>query len=164
MEDTKPNLLQPDMQMLIAGIIPNARHFDSRFDLLQVQIDGLKHGQMDMKENLKTGQIEMKERLEAGQIEMKERITGLEKSVDRRFEQVDKRFEQVDKRFEQVDKRFEQVDKRLGQIVDSLDRLGDKLDRRDENQRHFTIKMFSIAITLFMIGISGAFLKAFGII
>ena len=157
MEDTKPNLLQPDMQMLIAGIIPNARHFDSRFDLLQVQIDGLKHGQMDMKENLKTGQIEMKERLEAGQIEMKERITGLEKSVDRRFEQVDKRFEQVDKR-------FEQVDKRLGQIVDSLDRLGDKLDRRDENQRHFTIKMFSIAITLFMIGISGAFLKAFGII
>ena len=77
---------------------------------------------------------------------------------------VDKRFEQVDKRFEQVDKRFEQVDKRFEQIIASIDRLGDKLDHRDENQRAFTLRMFTIAISISILGALGAFLKSFGVI
>jgi hypothetical protein len=51
-----------------------------------------------------------------------------------------------------VDKRFEQVDKRFDQIVVSLDRLTEKLDHRDEKLRGFTIRMFSIAITLSLLG------------
>jgi methyl-accepting chemotaxis protein len=103
-------------------------------------------------------------------------------AVDKRFEQVekrferidaeirdfkaavDKRFEQVDKKFEQVDKRFEQIEKRLDQIVASIDRLADKLDQRDERQRNFTIKMFSIAISISFLGVLGVLLKIVGVI
>ena len=121
-------MIPNDMQMLIAGIMPNTRYFDSRFDLLQVQIDGLKNNQT----------------------EIKERINRFEQSVDKRFEQVDKRFEQVDKRFEQ--------------IITSIDKLGDKLEHRDDNQRSFTLRMFTIAISISVIGVLGAFLKSFGLI
>ena len=69
----------------------------------------------------------------------------------------------VDKRFEQVDKRFEQVDKRFEQIIASIDRLGDKLEHRDENQRSFTLRMFTIAISISIIGVLGAFLKSLGV-
>ena len=57
---------------------------------------------------------------------------------------VDRRFENVDKRFEQIDKRFEQVDKRFDQVIASIERLTDKLDYRDEKQRGFTLRMFTI--------------------
>ena len=81
---------------------------------------------------------------------------------------VDKRFGEMksdmDKRFEQVDKRFEQVDKRFEQIIASIDRLGDKLDHRDEKQRYFTLRMFTIAISISILGALGAFLKSLGVI
>lgn len=70
----------------------------------------------------------------------------------------------VDKRFEQVDKRFEQVDKRFEQVIASIERLGDKLDYRDEKQRGFTLRMFTIAIGISILGALGAFLKSMGII
>ena len=81
---------------------------------------------------------------------------------------VDKRFgdmkSDMDKRFEQVDKRFEQVDKRFEQIISSIDRLGDKLDHRDEKQRYFTLQMFTVAISISILGALGAFLKSLGVI
>ena len=39
-----------DFQALIAGFFPNAKHFDSRFDLLQVQIDESRRNQEQIKE------------------------------------------------------------------------------------------------------------------
>ncbi|WDN89786.1 hypothetical protein BuS5_02754 [Desulfosarcina sp. BuS5] len=81
---------------------------------------------------------------------------------------IDKRFEQVDKRFDDMksdmDKCFEQGDKRFEQIIASIDRLGDKLDHRDEKQRYFTLRMFTIAISISILGVLGAFLKSLGII
>ena len=81
---------------------------------------------------------------------------------------VDKRFDSaksdMDRRFEQVDKRFEQVDKRFEQVIASIDRLGDKLEYRDEKQRAFTLKMFTIAIGISILGALGAFLKSLGVI
>ena len=65
--------LSKDFQAIITGIFPNTKYFDSRFDLLQVQIDELRRGQETLKNDM-----------------------------DFRFGQVDKGFEQVDKRFEQV--------------------------------------------------------------
>jgi len=62
-----------------------------------------------------------------------------------------------------VDKRFEQVDKRFEQIIASIDRLGDKLEHRDENQRSFTLRMFTIAIGISVIGALGTFLKSLGV-
>jgi len=70
----------------------------------------------------------------------------------------------MNRRFEEVNKRFEQVDKRLEQIIASIDRLGDKLDQRDLHQRNFTIRMFTIAITLSFLGVLGVLMKIFGIV
>jgi chromosome segregation ATPase len=126
------------MDVLVANIIPTSKYFEVRFDHMQEQIDDLK---VDLKD-----------------------FRG---DVDKRFDNIktdmDKRFEQVDKRFEQVDKRFEQVDKRLEQIIASIDRLGDKLENRDESQRSFTLRMFTIAIGISVIGALGTFLKSLGV-
>jgi len=130
------------VDLLVANIIPTTKYFESRFDFLQHQINELKEGQKHLEDS-------MNRRFE---------------EVNKRFEQVDKRFEQVDKRFEQVDKRFEQVEKRLEQIIASIDRLGDKLDQRDLHQRNFTIRMFTIAITLSFLGVLGVLMKIFGIV
>ena len=74
----------------------------------------------------------------------------------------------VDKRFDDMksdmDNRFEQVDKRFEQIIASIDRLGDKLDHRDEKQRYFTLRMFTVAISISILGALGAFLKSLGVI
>jgi len=134
-EQTSLTLDQKTVDVLVAHIIPTSKYFEARFDHMQGQIDGLKD---DLKE-----------------------FRG---DVDRRFEQVDNRFEQVDKRFEQVDRRFEQVDRRFEQVIASIERLADKLDYRDERQRGFTLRMFSIAIGISILGVLGAFLKSLGII
>ena len=137
------------MDVLVANIIPTSKYFEVRFDHMQEQIDDLK---VDLKD-----------------------FRG---DMDKRFEQVDKRFDatkadmdkhfdaakaDMDDRFEQVDKRFEQVDKRFEQIIASIDRLGDKLEHRDEKQRGFTLRMFTIAISISIIGVLGAFLKSLGV-
>ena len=82
---------------------------------------------------------------------MEERINGLKDDLKDFRGDVDKRFEGVDKRFEQVDKRFEQV-------IASIDRLADTLDYRDEKLRGFTLRMFTIAITIPRKVINGDFL------
>jgi len=127
------------MDVLVANIIPTSKYFEARFDHMQAQIDDLKGDLKDFRSD-----------------------------VDKRFDSaksdIDKRFEQVDKRFEQVDKRFEQVDKRFEQVIASIDRLGDKLEYRDEKQRAFTLKMFTIAIGISILGALGAFLKSLGVI
>ena len=42
-EKEDKEIFPKEIQTLIAGIFPNTRYFDARFDLLQVQIDELKH-------------------------------------------------------------------------------------------------------------------------
>ena len=98
---------------------------------------------------------------------MQEQIDDLKVDLKDFRGDMDKRFDNIktdmDKRFEQVDRRFEQVDKRFEQIIASIDRLGDKLEHRDENQRSFTLRMFTIAISISIIGVLGAFLKSLGV-
>ena len=170
-EESTSVALTKGMEMMIAGFIPNTRYFDSRFDLLQVQVDLLQKGQSEVKSQIVRLEDQVERRFERSD----EILKGFKSDVDKRFEQVDKRFEKsdqnlndfkilVDKRFEQVDKRFEQIDKRFEQIVVSIDRLTEKLDHRDERLRGFTIRMFTIAITLSFLGALGAMLKVIGII
>ena len=159
-------LRQQTVDLLVANVIPTTKYFESRFDFLQHQINQLGEGQKRFEET-------MNRRFEQTHTEIKEFKADVDKrfeqvdkrfeQVDKRFEQVDKRFEQVDKRFEQVDKRFEQVDKRFEQIIASLDRLSDKLDRRDVEQRHFTIRMFTVAISISFLGVLGVLLKMVGV-
>lgn len=143
--DEEVSLKSQTIDLLVANVIPTTKYFESRFDFLQHQIHDLRDGQKRLEEN-------MNQRFEQVNGEIKDFKSS-----------VDKRFEQVDKRFEQVDKRFEQVDKRLEQIIASIDRLSDKLDRRDLDQRHFTLRMFTIAISISFLGVLGALLKIVGI-
>ena len=62
-----------------------------------------------------------------------------------------------------VGKRFDSVDKRFEQMIASIDRLTDKLDYRDEKQRSFTLRMFTISISISVAGVLGVFLKIFGV-
>ena len=99
---------------------------------------------------------------------MEEQMDGLRGDLKDFRGDVDRRFDTIkadmDKRFEQVDKRFDQVDRRFEQIIASIDKLGDKLEHRDEQQRAFTIRMFTIAIGISILGVLGAFLKSLGVI
>ena len=191
--------LTSDIQMLIAGHIPNTKYFDSRFDHLQFQSDELRRNQEFFREQARDLKLDMDRKFsdvdkhfDTSRQDMLERFTQVDKrfeQVDKRFEQVDKRFEQVDKRFEQVDKRFEQVDKRfdefrkdmkerfeqvdkrfeqvdkcLERIIVSIDNLGSKLDKRDEQHKSFTLRMFSLAITISLCGVLGVFFKSLGMI
>jgi len=95
------------------------------------------------------------------------RFDHMQDQIDRMNGDIKDFRSDVDKKFDTVkadmDQRFRQVDKRLEQIVASIDRLGDKLDYRDEKQRSFTIRMFTIAIGISILGALGAFLKSLGL-
>jgi len=124
------------MDVLVANIIPTSKYFEIRFDHMQSQIDDINH-------NLK----------------------DFHRDVDKRFDEskadINKRFDEAKA---DVNKRFEQVDKRFEQVIASIDRIGDKLDYRDEKQRSFTLRMFTIAIGISILGALGAFLKSLGVI
>jgi phage shock protein A len=155
-EESTSLALTKGMEMMIAGFIPNTRYFDSRFDLLQVQVDLLQKGQSEVKSQI----IRLEDQVERRFERSDEILKGFKSDIDKRLEQVDKRFEQVDKRFEQVDGRFsslkadmdkrsEQVDKRFQQVDDKLDKILDRIDRRiDEGLREtrvLSMRMFTFA-------------------
>ena len=131
------------MDVLVANIIPTSKYFEVRFDHMQSQMDDFRGDLKDFR-----GDVD-------------KRFDTMKSDVDKRFDDMKS---DMDKRFEQVDKRFEQVDKRFEQIIASIDRLGDKLDHRDEKQRYFTMRMFTIAISISILGALGAFLKSLGVI
>ena len=146
------------MDVLVANIIPTSRYFEVRFDHMQSQIDGIKDDIKDFHGNVD------------------KRFDEIKADVNKRFDEtkadINKRFDEakvdVNKRFDEakvdVDRRFEQVDKRFEQVIASIDRIGDKLDYRDEKQRSFTLRMFTIAIGISILGVLGAFLKSLGVI
>ena len=142
------------LDVLVANIIPTSRYFEVRFDHMQSQIDGINN-------NIKDFRGDVDKRFDEAKVD-----------VNKRFEQVERRFDETkadfNKRFDEakvdVDKRFEQVDKRFEQVIASIDRLGDKLEYRDEKQRFFTLRMFTIAIGISILGVLGAFLKSLGVI
>jgi len=98
---------------------------------------------------------------------MQDQIDGLKDDLRDFRDDVDRRFDGIksdmDQRLSQVDKRFEQIDKRFDQVIASIERLSDKLDYRDEKQRGFTLRMFSIAIAISILGALGTFLKSLGL-
>jgi len=77
-------LLQ-DFQALIAGFFPNTKYFDSRFDLLQVQIDESRRNQEQIKDQLK----------------------DFKGDTDKRFDQVDHRFQRLE---DKIDNLIERID------------------------------------------------------
>ena len=137
-QGTEQQLLPKDFQTIIAGIFPNTRYFDSRFDLIQVQIDELRRGQDSIKEEMKFRFADVDRRFG----EMDRRFVEMGRSVDEFKVDVGKRFELVDKRFEQVDKRFEQVDKRIDEFKQSVDRRFEQADKRIDEFKRSVDKRF----------------------
>ena len=167
-EESTSVALSKGMEMMIAGFIPNTRYFDSRFDLLQVQVDLLQKGQSEVKSQI----IRLEDQVERRFERSDEILKGFKSDVDKRLEQVDKRFEQVDGRFSSLkadmDKRSEQVDKRFQQVDDKLDKILERIDRRiDEGLRENRVqsmRMFTFAMTfsaISMIGLVGKMMKLF---
>jgi chromosome segregation ATPase len=149
-----------ESQMLFSNLLPNMNYFESRFEIMQNNYDEVRRNQDNFKDQLRDLKTDMDRRFFETREDMKERFA----QVDKRFEQVDKRFEQVDKRFEQVDKRFEQVDKRLEQILSSIEKIGEKMDHRDDRQRKFTLRMFSIAMSFTGLSVLGVLIKVLNVI
>ena len=143
-EKTNPSIIES--QMLFSNMLPNMSYFESRFEIMQNNYEEVRRNQDIFREQLRDMKTDMDRRFIETHNDMKER------------------FAQVDKRFEQVDKRFEQVDKRLDQIISSIEKLGDKMDNRDERQRKFTLRMFSISISITGISVLGVLIKVLNII
>jgi len=146
------------MDVLVANIIPTSKYFEVRFDHMQEQIDGLRGDLKDFRSNVD-------KRFDSVKSDMDKRFDSVKSDMDSRFDAIkldmDSRFDAVKS---DMDKRFEQVDKRFEQVIASIDRLGDKLEHRDEKQRAFTLRMFTIAISISILGVLGAFLKSLGVI
>ena len=118
--------LPQDFQALIAGFFPNTKYFDSRFDLLQVQIDELRRNQ---------GQI-------------KEQVKDFKDDTDKRFEQVDKSFEQVDHRFQRLEDKIDNLIERIDVKVD-----GGLKENRNLTIKLFTFALsFSLIAVIGMFG------------
>ncbi|RUM46273.1 MAG: hypothetical protein DSY80_02445, partial [Desulfocapsa sp.] len=133
---------QETLDILVANIIPTSKYFEARFDHLENRVERIQSDLISFRSDIDKN------------------ISGLESSIGR---DINGLRGDVDKRFEQVDKRFEQVDKRFEQMILSIDKLTDKLENRDELQRHFTLRMFTISITISILGATGAFLKALSV-
>lgn len=181
---TEITLNEKGMEVLVAKFIPTSQYFERSFEILQRQIDGLRDGQKDLKDDIGRRFVQMENRFEQvdrqinelrdGQKDFKndmdKRFGVVDKrfeQVEKRFEQVDKRFEQVDKRFEQVDKRFEQVDKRFDQVNVKLDtiieRLDVKIDAGLRENRAMSIRLFSFAMVFSAISMAGLLAKMTGL-
>ena len=87
---TEVTLNEKSLEILVAKFIPTSQYFERSFEVLQIQIDGLREGQKELKADM-----------------------------DRRFEQVDKRFEQIDKRFDQVNIKLDTIIERLDVKIDA---------------------------------------------
>jgi len=142
-----------ESQMFFSSLLPSIKFFESRFEIMQNNYEEVRRNQNHFQEQLRDLKTDMDRRFFETREDMKER-----------FAQVDKRFEQVDKRFEQVDKRFEQIDKRLEQIITSIEKIGEKMDYRDERQRKFTLRMFSISMSFTGLSVLGILIKVLNII
>ncbi len=137
-EEKMVSVSQKELSLLVTNIIPTSKYFELRFDNMQGQIEDLKAGQKEIRQ-------EMDKRFE---------------QVDKRFEQVDKHFEQVDKRFEQVNNRFEQVNSKLDQIMERIDV---KIDTGLREGRQLTVKLFSFAMVFSAISMAGLLAKMTGL-
>ena len=185
MNESETNMQHIPETGILVSKLSHTNFFESRFDILQNNYQEVQKSQDSFKEQLRDFKLDMDRRfnethnnmierfaivdrrIDDTRSDMLERFKQVDKrfeQVDKRFEQVDKRFEQVDKRFEQVDKRFEQIDLRLTQILLSIDRLGDKIDHKDDRQRKFTLKMFSIAMSVTGLSIMGVLFKLLNIV
>ena len=173
MKDIEEQIAKSPESQMIISMLSNTYSFDSRFDRMQSRIDEMSKNQVTMQQQLDKVSINQdvmqkqmdnfQEQLRDIKFDMDRRFTETRVDMLDRFAQVDKRFEQVDKRFEQVDKQLkkivEKIDERFDRFDEKFDKIGQILDYRDDRQRKFTLRMFSIAISISSFSVVGVLLK-----
>ena len=133
---------EKSFEILVAKFVPTSQYFERSFEMLQVQITGLREGQKDLIAN-----------------------------IDKRFSDVDKRFEQayqgqkdlkadMDKRFSDVDKRFDQINIKLDTIIERMDV---KIDAGLRENCTMSIRLFSFAMVFSAISMAGLLAKMTGL-
>ena len=155
---------QATLDIIVANVIPSSKYFEARFDHLE-------HRVIRIESEMKDFRSDVDNRFKEAKQDIDNRFKEASQDIDKRFNEAkqenNKRFEQVDKRFEQVDKRFDEAKQdnndRFKEMIQSINRLSDNLDKRDNVQRNFTLRMFSISIFISFVGVLGVALKLFGV-
>ncbi len=141
--------LPQDFQALIAGFFPNTKYFDSRFDLLQVQIDESRRNQEQIKDQLKDFKGDTDKRFD----QIKDQLKDFKDDNNKRFEQMDKRFEQMDHRFQRLE----------GKMDTLIERIDVKVDGGLKENRNLTVRLFTFALSFSLVAVIGMFGKLFGL-
>ena len=155
-KDIEVTLNEKSLEILVTKFIPTSQYFERSFEMLQVQMEGFREGQRELKADIDKRFEQVDNRFEQVDIRFELVLQG-QKEI--RLE-MDKRFEQVDKRFEQVDKRFDQVNNKLDQIMDRVDV---KIDSGLREGRALTVKLFSFAMVFSAISMAGLMAKMAGL-
>jgi len=157
-----------ESKMLLSNMVPDMSYFESRFEIMQNNYEEVRRNQDNFREQLRDMRTDMDRRftethrfIEKNNDDFREHLRNIKEDMDRRFNET---HSDMKERFYQVDKRFEQVDKRFEQIISSIEKIGDKIDHRDERQRKFTLRMFSIAISFTGVSVLGVLIKVLNII
>ena len=153
---TEITLNEKGLEVLVAKFIPTSQYFERSFEMLQKQIDGLRDGQKDLKDDIDRRFVQMDGRF--GQVDRQ--IAVLRDGQKDLKNDMDKRFEQVDKRFEQVDRRFDQINIKLDTIIERLDV---KIDAGLRENRSMSLRLFSFAMVFSAISMAGLLAKMTGL-
>jgi len=136
-KEQKLTINKETVNILVSNVIPATKYFETRFDFMQHQIDGVKKELSRINDS----------------------VVHLESKMEFRFSKVDRRFDGFDEKYQA---RFADIDKRFEKIIVSIDRLGDKIDGKIDKQRDFTVRIFTIAVGISFLGAMGGFLKILG--
>ena len=134
--------LPQEFQSLIAGFFPNTKYFDSRFDLLQVQIDESRRNQEQIKDQLKDFKGDTDKCFEHA----KDQLRDFKSDTDKRFEQVDYRFQRLEDKIDNL-----------------IERIDVKVDRGLKENRNLTVRLFTFALSFSLVAVVGMFGKLFGL-
>ncbi len=149
-----------DFQALIAGFFPTTKYFDSRFDLLQVQIDESRRNQEQIKDQLKDFKGDTNKRFERATDQLKDFKNDTDKRFERATDQLKDFKDDNDKRFEQVDYRFQRLEDKIDNLIERIDV---KVDGGLKENRNLTVRLFTFALSFSLVAVIGMFGKLFGL-
>ena len=151
---------EKSFEILVAKFVPTSQYFERSFEMLQVQITGLREGQKDLIANIDKRFSDVDKRFEQAYQGQKD----LKADMDKRFEQVNQGQKDLkadmDKRFSDVDKRFDQINIKLDTIIERMDV---KIDAGLRENRTMSIRLFSFAMVFSAISMAGLLAKMTGL-
>ena len=155
---------EKSFEILVAKFVPTSQYFERSFEMLQVQITGLREGQKDLI-------INIDKRFEQAHQGHKDLIADMNKRFEQTHQGQKDLKADMDQRFEQahqgqkdlkanVDKRFDQINTKLDTIIERMDV---KIDAGLRENRTMSIRLFSFAMVFSAISMAGLLAKMTGL-